>query len=110
MSLLHEIHSQSRPVRMGLWALSVFTVVSVVGYFWLSSLERTLFEAMHDDPGELAAFHAGRDARGPKPLAAAGQGLTDLGAAIGNILGLDRSAGFDRLRTKDKVYLLPLSD
>lgn len=109
MNLIHEIHRQSRPVRKALWLLSTFIVVSFVGFFWLTSMERSMFLAMHPDPAEQAAFLAKQDARAPKPFAAIGRGLGSMTAAIGGMLGLDSDAGFDRKPTEDTVYLLPLS-
>jgi hypothetical protein len=109
MSLLEEIHNQSHSVRKALWLLSTFIVVSFIGFFWLNALQRSMFIAMHSDPAEQAAFLAKQDARSPKPFAFIGRGFNSLTASIGGMLGLDQSAGFDRINAKSKVYLLPLS-
>jgi hypothetical protein len=109
MSLLKEIHSQSRSVRMALWLLSTFTVVSFIGFFWFNSVERSMFMALNRTDDEQAAFNERQEARSPKPLAFIGKSFGSLSASIGGMLGLDPGEGFDREPTSDKVYLLPLS-
>ena len=109
MSLLHEIHNQPRHVRTTLWLLSSFLVLAVIGYFWLSGLERELFFALHDSATERAQFVASQDARVPHPLAAIGNALGDLSASIGSLFGIDSTKGFDTRPQDDTVHPLPLS-
>jgi hypothetical protein len=109
MSLLHEIRSQSRPVRMALWGLSVFTTLSIAGFLWFTSVERQMFMALHTDPEEQQTFLARQEERAPKPLAAMSKALGSLSARIGDFVGFSREEGFDRPDQQDKVYLLPLS-
>ena len=109
MSLLKEIHRQPTHIRAVLWGLSAFTMISVTGYFWFTSVEREMFVAIHDDPGEQEQFFAQQDARAPKPLAAISATLGSLTASIGSLMGIDQQEGFDRSASEDKVYLLPLS-
>ncbi|HTP57195.1 MAG TPA: hypothetical protein VMJ72_02900 [Candidatus Paceibacterota bacterium] len=109
MTLLHEIHSQPRHVRTALWLLSSFLVLGVIGYFWLSGLERELFFALHDNSAERAQFVASQDARVPHPLAAIGSAFGSLGASIGSLFGIDSTKGFDSRPQSDTIYPLPLS-
>ena|SRR5688572_23317076 len=109
MSLIHEIHRQPHHLRLTLWALSAFSVISVVGYFWFMSFERGIFLALHDDEAQRAAFIAKQDARSPKTFAVLGEALGSLTAAIGGFVGIDEQEGFDRPASEDTVYMLPLS-
>lgn len=110
MSLISEIHSQRPTVRKALWLLSAFIAISFVGFFWFTSVERQMYLALHTDPDEQADFLARQQDRSPKPLAAIGRGFGAMTAVIGNALGLNREAGFDRAPSEDTVHLLPLSD
>lgn len=108
MKLLEEIHSQSHAVRMTLFVLSVFVTATFIGFFWFTGIERRTFMALHTDPEERAAFLARQDARIPRPIAAIGTMLTSMPARIGDFIGFDRSAGFDRPTKDDTVYPLPI--
>ena len=108
MRLLDEIHAQSRAVRMTLFVLSVFVTVSFVGFFWFTGVERRAYMALHDDPQERAAFLARQDARIPKPVVAIGSLLASMPARIGDFIGFNRFAGFDRPTKDDTVYPLPI--
>jgi hypothetical protein len=109
MALIHDIRGQSKGVRLLLWALSVFVTLSAFGFVWFTSLEKSMYFAMHSDPKEQAEFLARQEDRTPKPLAAIGRGFGKLAASIGSVLGFDSNAGFDRPAQEDKVYMLPLS-
>jgi hypothetical protein len=106
--LLDEIRSQSHGVRVGLFVLSVFVTATFVGFLWFTGIERRMFFAIHDEPEERAAFLARQDARIPAPVAAIGALLESMPARIGDFVGIDRSAGFDRPSGEDTVYPLPI--
>lgn len=107
MGLIQEIHAQHRGVRLALWALSVTTVLSVVGFFWITSIEREMFMALHTDVQERQQFLARQDARTPKPLALITKGVTMMTARISDLIGIDRQKGFHQ--ESGSVYLLPTS-
>lgn len=113
MSLIHEIHQQRPAVRYTLFALSMIIVISVVGYFGISSIQRNAFLAIHADEQERADFLAQQEARAPKPFVALARIAGSLTAQIGSLLGWEPDAGFDRTENQDNnrggVYLLPLS-
>lgn len=110
MSFMTEIRSQPPLVRKILWALSSFIAISFIGYFWFTSFEREVFLAWDRTEEEQTAFRERQEARAPKPLAAISKGFGSLTAAIGDLFGFDRSAGFDTTPSEDTVYLLPLSE
>jgi hypothetical protein len=93
---------------MALFVLSVFVTVSFIGFFWFTGVERRTYMALHDDPEEQTAFLARQEARIPRPIAAIGSMLASMPARIGDFIGFDRSAGFDRPTKDDKVYPLPI--
>jgi len=109
VSLISEIHQQSHAVRLTLWGLSVFAVLSVIGYFWFVAFERDMFLALHQEQAVREEFLAQQDARAPKTLAAIGQAFSGLTASIGSLIGIDPEKGFDRPAPEDTVHLLPLS-
>lgn len=109
MSLIHEIHRQPHALRLTLWGLSVFAMLSMVGYFWFTAFERDMFLALHQEQALREEFLARQDARAPKTLAAIGNAFGGLTASIGSLLGIDPEAGFDRPVPEDTVHLLPLS-
>lgn len=109
MSLIHEIHNQPRHIRTILWLLSSFLVLAVVGFFWLTGLQRQLFFALHTDAAERAQFVAQQDSSVPHPLAAIGSALGSLTASIGSLIGIDSKKGFDTRPQNDTVHPLPLS-
>jgi hypothetical protein len=113
MSLIHEIRKQSLATRRTLMVLSVFLVVSAVGFYWFAGLQRDVFFSLNDDPAARDAFVAQQDDRSPQPLALIGKALGKLTASIGSLIGFDSSKGFDRnagaAHTADDVHLLPLS-
>lgn len=113
MTLLDDIRKQNRLVRQTMYALSVATVLSVIGFFWFTSVERQLYMAVNPNPKDQQEFLTRQDQRSPQFLATLGRGLGSLTASIGSLLGFDRSRGFDKGgtagHTQDAVYLLPLS-
>lgn len=108
MTLLDDIRSQSRAVRMTMFVLATFVAVTFIGFFWFTDIERRTFMAFHDDPEEQAAFLARQDARIPAPVAAIGGIIGSLPARIGDFIGFNHDAGFDRSVGDDKVYPLPI--
>jgi hypothetical protein len=113
MSLIHEIHSQKPAVRYTLFALSAVVVLSVVGFFGITSFQRVAFMALHSDPQEQADFLAQQDAQQPQIFDAIARAASSLTASIGSLVGWDTNAGFDRsgraADTTGSVHLLPLS-
>jgi hypothetical protein len=89
--------------------LSVVTTLGFIGFFWLTSIERDMFFAIHTDPQEREEFVTRQQEHMPQPLAMISKGFGSLTASIGSVLGFDRSKGFDRASQQDTVYLLPLS-
>jgi hypothetical protein len=114
MRLIDEIHNQKPSVRYALFGLSVFVVLSTVGFLWIVGLQRDVFMALHDDPSERAAFVARQSASLPKPIAVVARGVGSVTAAIGGLVGIDSGKGFDRdgsgAHTPGVVHLLPLSN
>lgn len=113
MSLIHEIHSQKPAVRSALFILSAVVVLSVVGFFGISSFQRVAFMALHSDPQQQADFIAQQDAQQPQVFVGIARAAHSLTASIGSLVGWDSNAGFDRsgreADTHDGVHLLPLS-
>jgi hypothetical protein len=113
MSLIEEIHNQKPAVRYTLFGLAVFTVLSVIGYFGITAMQRSMFMALHPDPQEQQAFIAQQEANSPKPLAALAHIAGALTASIGSLLHINGNAGFDSNGQQDTIqgdaHLLPLS-
>lgn len=110
MSILHDIHAQPKGVRLTLWALASFMVVSAVGYMWMSSVRRELYLAINSNPAQQQAFLEQQDAQSPDLFGLIGSGVGKLTASIGDILHISSDKGFDRPVQHDTVYLLPLSN
>lgn len=114
MSLIEEIHNQRPAVRYTMFALASAIVISTVGYFTFSSVQKDIFFATHSDAEEQQAFLTARDAVRPKPLAALARAAGSLTASIASFIGWDRSAGFDRNEQDGSmqggVHLLPQSE
>jgi hypothetical protein len=113
MPMLREIHEQPEWVRLALFGLSCLIMLSFVGYFWLTSVERRFILAL--DPGEEGqARVAELERERPDPLGVLGARVGSAVAAIGNVMGFDQDAGFDsgegNGNNHDRTYLLPLSD
>jgi hypothetical protein len=108
MSLLNDIRSQSHAVRLALFVLATFVTASAVGIVWFTDIERRMFLAFHEDPAEQEAFLARQASRIPAPIAAIGGILSSLPARIGDFIGVDEEAGFDRSAEDDTVYPLPI--
>jgi hypothetical protein len=109
MSLFHDIHSQPLIVRKAMYLMAVVATVGGIGFFWLTSVQRDMFFAIHPDAQERQQFVAQQDERMPQPLATIGKAFGSLTASIGSLMGFDSSRGFDRPAQQDKVYLLPTS-
>ena len=108
MSFIQDIQRQSSVVRHTLFVFSVVTTVSIVGFFWFTSVQREMYFALHDDPQDRQAFLDQHDQSLPQPLAVVSRGLGTLTASIGSLLGIDKDKGLDRSE-RDTVHLLPLS-
>jgi hypothetical protein len=119
MSLLREIKNQSEGVRKAMFALSVITLVSLVGTLWFRSFQTNLYALMNKD--EAGAAGDQRQLAGPddgsgkvqSPFAAIGSMFKDLGAQMS---GLFNDAGSSPNLPKDdspirsgKAQSLPIS-
>lgn len=113
MSILHEIHNQRPAVRHTFFILAAFLAVSAVAFLTVSSIQKDIYFALHQDPQEQQEFLARRDAGRLHPLAAISRVAGSLMASMGALIGWDTDAGFDRTgqpdNTQDAVHLLPLS-
>ncbi len=109
-NILHDIHAQPKGIRLTLWALASFVVVSAVAYTWVSGVRRELFMAINTDPARQQAFLEQQDARSPDLFGLIGKGMGKLTASIGSILHISTDSGIDRPAQRDTVYLLPLSN
>lgn len=109
MSLLHEIRNQPPALRRAMYWLAVIATLGGIGFWWLSSVERDMFFAIHSDSTDREAFVAQQDAQVPQPLAMIGKAFGTMTASIGSFLGFDSSRGFDKSSQHDTVHLLPLS-
>ena len=112
MSFIKEIHEQPEWLRTLLFGLTCIIVIAFAGFLTLSTLERgvILTSDPYDGPERLAE----RQQQRPDPMRTVRNGVNSAVANIGDLIGFDRSAGFDiepqngdnRVRT----YLLPLSE
>ena len=112
MTFIQEIHNQKPAVRYALFGFSVVLVISFVGFFWFTSMQRDIFMATHSDPAEQQAFLASQQSYLPQPLALISRVAQSLTASIGSLIGWDSSKGFDKADTTDHnqaAYPLPLS-
>lgn len=93
MSLLREIRNQSESVRKTMFALSVITLVSLVGTLWFRSFQTNLYALMNNDEagttGEQRQFADRNDGSDlvQSPFAAIGSMFKDLGAQMGGLFG-----------------------
>ena len=110
MNIIRDIHVQSKGIRLTLWGLASFVVVSAVAYVWMSGIRRELFLAINTDPAQQQAFLERQDAQSPDLRGLIGGGVGKLTASIGNLLHITADEGFDRPVQHDTVYLLPLSN
>lgn len=112
MSFIQEIHSQKLAIRYTLFGLSVVLIVSFIGFFWFTSMQRDIFMATHSDPAEQQAFLAEQSLHMPQPLALISRVARSLTASIGSLIGWDSSKGFDKADATEHnqaAYPLPLS-
>ena len=112
MSIIKEIHEQPPWIRISLFTLSCVTMVSMVGYLWLTSVQRDVILAL--DPLDGQDHVAQLERSRPRPLNSMREGLDSAAASIGSLIGFDSSEGFDfgsrNEDNQDRVYLLPLSE
>lgn len=111
MSLIKHIRSQSVFVRGIMFALSVVTVLSLVGMVWFQSFQQNLYALLNPEAQDQQRFFA----QGiPSPLAFIGQLFSNMRASVTDLFGgsvpddFDKNTGMgDNLARRARLF--PLS-